>query len=139
MVDSFLIIGKILLRHIMIGMIICRMVILLMAEGVSRKLDPSLNIWILAEPLIVDWMRENRGLQAQARDAMESLREIAARLPQALRALEDLSGAVDAEGIRLHPETVRAIVAKRRRTAFLPWLAAGLSVVALILAVIALG
>lgn len=112
---------------------------MLMAEGVSRKLDPSLNIWILAEPLIVDWMRENRGLQAQARDAMESLREIAARLPQALRALEDLSGAVDAEGIRLHPETVRAIVAKRRRTAFLPWLAAGLSVVALILAVIALG
>src|SRR3546814_7226488 len=34
---------------------------MLMAEGVSRRLDPSLNIWTLAQPLIDAWMSENRG------------------------------------------------------------------------------
>ncbi|MEX0921529.1 MAG: 2-polyprenylphenol 6-hydroxylase [Rhodovibrionaceae bacterium] len=111
---------------------------MLMAEGVSRKLEPSLNIWVLAEPLIVAWMRENRGVRAQTSEALDSLRETAARLPQALRALEDLSGAVDARGIKLHPDTVAAFRGRRGAAALLPWLATGLSILALILALIAL-
>ena len=34
---------------------------MLMAEGVSRRLEPSLNIWFLAQPLIEQWMSRNRG------------------------------------------------------------------------------
>lgn len=109
---------------------------MLMAEGVSRRLDPGLNIWMLAEPLIVEWMRENRGVQAQAREAVESLRETAARLPQALKALEDLSAAVDAEGIKLHPRTVAAFQGRRR--GLLPWLGLGVALLALAVAILAL-
>ena len=39
---------------------------MLMAEGISRRLDPDLNIWLLAEPLIAEWVRENRGPAARA-------------------------------------------------------------------------
>ena len=42
---------------------------MLMAEGVSRSLEPSLNIWVLAQPLIEAWMREHRGPEARLRDA----------------------------------------------------------------------
>src|SRR3546814_714272 len=53
---------------------------MLMAEGVSRRLDPSLNIWTLAQPLIDAWMRENRGPQARLRegveDALRGLRQL---------------------------------------------------------------
>jgi ubiquinone biosynthesis protein len=108
---------------------------MLMAEGVSRRLEPGLNIWVLAEPLIVEWMRENRGVQAQAREALETLRDSAHRLPQALKALEDLSAAVDAQGIKLHPDTVEAFRG-RRRGAYLPWIALGVALAALALALL---
>ena len=38
---------------------------MLMAEGVSRRLNPDLNIWTLAQPLVEEWMRENRGPEAR--------------------------------------------------------------------------
>ena len=41
---------------------------MLMAEGVSRALNPTLNIWTLAQPLIEQWMRENRGPEARLRE-----------------------------------------------------------------------
>jgi predicted unusual protein kinase regulating ubiquinone biosynthesis (AarF/ABC1/UbiB family) len=46
---------------------------MLMAEGVSRRLDPSLNIWTLAQPLIDAWMRENRGPEARLREGAEDI------------------------------------------------------------------
>ncbi len=65
---------------------------MLLAEGVGRQLAPQTNMWLLAEPLIRAWMRENRGPEAQlaevARDGLETI----ARLPQAVRAFEDVSG-----------------------------------------------
>ena len=64
---------------------------MLLAEGVGRQLAPNTNMWLLAEPLIRAWMRENRGPEAQlayaARDGLDTL----ARLPQAVRAFEDVS------------------------------------------------
>ena len=54
---------------------------MMMAEGVSRRLDPDLNIWTLAEPLIEAWMRENRGPEARLRGAADELSTILERLP----------------------------------------------------------
>ena len=34
-------------------------------EGVGRRLDPEINIWALARPLIEEWMRDNRGPEAR--------------------------------------------------------------------------
>src|SRR5262249_56334145 len=54
---------------------------MLMAEGVSRQLNPDLNIWTLAQPLVEDWMRENRGPEARLADGARDLARIAGRLP----------------------------------------------------------
>src|SRR5262249_61009967 len=46
---------------------------MLMAEGVSRQLNPALNIWTLAQPLIEQWMRDNRGPEARIGEALGGL------------------------------------------------------------------
>lgn len=61
---------------------------MLMAEGVSRQLNPDLNIWTLAQPLIEDWMRENRGPEARLAEAVEGGVALLRRLPRLLGALE---------------------------------------------------
>ena len=70
---------------------------MLMAEGVSRKLDDSLNIWMLAEPLIVEWVAQHRGPQARLREASQDLGEILERLPYNLRRLERLGEMAEEE------------------------------------------
>ena len=61
---------------------------MLMAEGVSRRLDPDLNIWTLAQPLIVEWMRANRGPEARLRDTAKEVAGTLERLPKLLRTVE---------------------------------------------------
>jgi ubiquinone biosynthesis protein len=61
-------------------------------EGVGRRLDPEVNIWSLAQPLIEGWMRENRGPEAKAREAIEAVLDFAERLPRLARALDRLVG-----------------------------------------------
>ncbi|OAB54955.1 2-octaprenylphenol hydroxylase [Phormidium willei BDU 130791] len=63
---------------------------MLMAEGISRRLDPDLNIWLLAEPLIAEWVRENRGPAARAGRGAEEVAATLARLPELARRAEDL-------------------------------------------------
>ena len=70
---------------------------MLMAEGVSRKLDDSLNIWMLAEPLIVAWVAQHRSPQARLREASQDLGEILERMPYNLRRLERLGEMAEEE------------------------------------------
>ena len=42
---------------------------MLMAEGMGTRLNPNVNIWELARPLIEDWMRDHFGPRATARSA----------------------------------------------------------------------
>lgn len=46
-------------------------------EGVGREINPDLNIWLMAEPLIRDWMIENLGPTGKIRDARERIKHIA--------------------------------------------------------------
>ncbi len=82
---------------------------MLMAEGVSRRLEPSLNIWTLAQPLIEDWMRENRGPEARLRDAAQEVAQSLERLPALVRNLDMAAAELAEGGLRLHPETARAM------------------------------
>ena len=102
----------------------------------SRRLDPDLNIWVLAEPLIEAWMLENRGPEARLRGAVESLAGTVENLPALIRNLETVSAELAAGGLRLHPSTVRALGGEGRGTAgrWALWVALG----ALALAVVAL-
>ncbi len=82
---------------------------MMMAEGVSRRLDPELNIWTLAEPLIEAWMVENRGPEARARGAIQDLGRTLERLPGLVADAERLASDLAAGGLRLHPDSLEAL------------------------------
>jgi len=82
---------------------------MLMAEGVSRRLDPSLNIWTLAQPLIDAWMRENLGPEARLREGIEDVLRGLRQLPALADTLERTTEGLATGQIRLHPETIRQL------------------------------
>jgi len=99
---------------------------MMMAEGVSRRLDPTLNIWTLAQPLIERWMRDNRGPEARVADALESAFETATRLPRVLRLLERR---LETEDERQRTEETRLRIVDRP----LGWWLAGLLLLLLLI------
>jgi ubiquinone biosynthesis protein len=83
---------------------------MVLAEGVGRILDPSVNMWTLARPLIEEWMRENRGPEARLRDAVADTMAVLERLPGFMKDLERLGAAVtEGGGLPLHPDTLARI------------------------------
>jgi ubiquinone biosynthesis protein len=67
---------------------------MVVAEGVGRRLNPNVNMWELAQPLIEAWMVDNLGPQAQIRtvidDGVETLRRLPHLIERAERALESV-------------------------------------------------
>jgi ubiquinone biosynthesis protein len=110
---------------------------MLMAEGVSRQLNPDLNIWTLAQPLIEQWMRENRGPEARIADAARDLARIAQRLPDLVADLEAAAANIARKGVRLDPDSLAALRRMngedRRFVGWQIWLAGGLIAVLLLL------
>ena len=97
---------------------------MLMAEGVSRRLDPELNSWALAQPLIEVWMRENRGPEARLKDAVNDAVRIVRRLPYMADRLEQLVTGITREGVRVDPESLaRATQGSGRGVIWALWIA----------------
>ncbi len=109
---------------------------MLMAEGISRRLDPSLNIWVLAQPLIEAWVRENRGPEARLKDAAQDLGESLQRLPRLISDVERASSQIARDGLRLDPQSARSLGASGRDRG--SKIALAIAAVALVAAVIAL-
>ncbi|HET6467255.1 MAG TPA: 2-polyprenylphenol 6-hydroxylase [Geminicoccaceae bacterium] len=63
---------------------------MVVAEGVGRRLNPHVNMWQLAQPLVEAWMRENLGPEARMRDALEDGLEAARRLPWLIRRADEV-------------------------------------------------
>ena len=100
---------------------------MLVAEGVGRILDPTVNMWALAQPLIEEWMRENRGIEARLADAAINLVDTIERLPTLVRNFEKVVAGIAEEGVRLETETRAALGEGRRSVIWLElplWLAA---------------
>jgi ubiquinone biosynthesis protein len=58
---------------------------MVVVEGVSRSLNPQINIWRVAQPVVEDYIRENIGPRALAGDLAKTARVLARfgpRLPQ---------------------------------------------------------
>jgi ubiquinone biosynthesis protein len=89
---------------------------MVVVEGVGRRLDPTVNIWSLARPLIEQWVRENRGPEARLRQRVDILLEAADEVPRLLRSLDRLVGQWSEEGVVLHAESLAAQAAHRART-----------------------
>jgi len=63
---------------------------MVVAEGVGRYLNPDVNMWQLAQPMVEDWMRRNLSPQAEIQRTVVEGLEAARRLPQLLRRTERL-------------------------------------------------
>jgi ubiquinone biosynthesis protein len=110
---------------------------MVVVEGVARSLDPRLDMWAVAEPVVREWIERNLGPVGRIEDVAEGAIEVG----RALADMPDLlsRGAVVAEqldaitrdGLVLAPQTVADIgraQARRNR-----WTAAALWTIALLL------
>jgi ubiquinone biosynthesis protein len=96
---------------------------MVVVEGVGRSLDPKLDMWRTAEPVVSEYIRRELGPAGAAEAAKlsgERLWRLLADAPDLIRRAEgvaaDLSAAAE-RGFRLAPETVEAIAeAEVRRT-----------------------
>ncbi len=108
---------------------------MVLVEGVGRRLDPSVNIWSLARPLVEGWVRENRGPEARLKERIDTVLEAIEAMPRLVRSLDRMIGDWSREGVVLHAETLAAQAAHRAR--LLPWLTAPLWIAAAALVAIA--
>ncbi|MBN9087267.1 MAG: 2-polyprenylphenol 6-hydroxylase [Reyranella sp.] len=60
---------------------------MLMAEGMGTRLNPRVNIWELAQPLIEDWMRGHFGPRATIQRGVEDLMQGLRRVPRLIDSL----------------------------------------------------
>lgn len=102
---------------------------LMVAEGVGRMLNPNLNMWELARPMIEEWAIENFSAKARAKQAALEARRIAEKFPTMLRHVEHtLKSLGDPDGIRLHPDTIESLAQSRKKTAIPQWMVLAWSV-----------
>lgn len=80
---------------------------LMMAEGLGRMLNPNVNMWKLAEPLIAEWAGEHFGVRAQVRKKREQVEQFGLKLLKLVEKQEALVDEIRREGLRIHPETLR--------------------------------
>ncbi|MBF0324663.1 MAG: 2-polyprenylphenol 6-hydroxylase [Alphaproteobacteria bacterium] len=110
---------------------------MLVAEGVGRRLDSSVNMWEMARPLIESWMIDNLGPQARVKETVVGAVHALERLPRMLAETEKAYTAMLNGGLKLHPDTMSAMRGEggRRRGApgWLPWVLAAVLAALLVL------
>jgi ubiquinone biosynthesis protein len=114
---------------------------MVVAEGVARSLDPQLDMWKTAEPVVREWIERHLGAVGRLENAAEGVGEVGRFLggvPTLLSRAGQIADQLDAatrEGIVLAPETVAAIGAAEARHS--RWTSVALWVIAALLAVLA--
>src|SRR5204862_1052908 len=88
---------------------------MVLVEGVGRRLDPTVNIWSLARPLVEEWARDNRGPEARLRQRIDTVLEALDEVPRLLRSLDRMIGDWSREGVSLHVESLATQAAHRAR------------------------
>jgi ubiquinone biosynthesis protein len=110
---------------------------MVVVEGVARSLDPKLDMWTVAEPVVREWIERHLGPAGRIEGAVEGAGEVGrflAGVPSLLSRAGTLVEQIDAatrNGLVLAPETVAAIgraEARRNR-----WIVIALWVIAAIL------
>jgi len=101
---------------------------MLMAEGMGTRLNPHVNIWELARPLIEDWMREHFGPRATIERAAADLAQGLRRMP---RLIDNLHLVAERERRKAERDVAQLPASGR------PWPRLGFTEVVAILALIA--
>lgn len=96
---------------------------MLVAEGVGRRLNPDVNMWQLARPLVERWMIDNLGPQARVKEGVGQLVGALESLPKLVSHAEHVVTQLKSGGLKLHPDSVNAITGGGRRSGLFPsWL-----------------
>ena len=82
---------------------------MMMVEGACRRLAPEANLWELSKPFVDEWARDNLGAEARVRDTLEEAAAAAREIPGMLEKARTAADVLSPEGIRLHPDSERAI------------------------------
>ena len=111
---------------------------MVVVEGVARSLDPKLDMWSVADPIVREWIERNLGPAGKLEDAVEGAGEIGRFLGQVPSLLTRAGTLIDQfdgitrNGLVLSPETVEAIGrAEQRRNR---WTSVALWTIAALLA-----
>jgi ubiquinone biosynthesis protein len=109
---------------------------MVVVEGVARSLDPKLDMWATADPVVREWIGRNLGPIGKLEGAVEGAGEIGrfvGQVPSLLNragTLLDQLDTITRDGLVLSPDTVAAIGAaearRNRWTAVALWTIAGL-------------
>jgi ubiquinone biosynthesis protein len=93
---------------------------MVVVEGVARTLNPDLNMWVTAEPVVRGWIERKLGPVGRIETGVNGLGRMAMSLPalfeDAARASTMLSDMAKSGGLRLDRETTEALaLAEARR------------------------
>lgn len=87
---------------------------MMLAEGVGRQLNPNVNMWKTAEPLVKEWAIANLGPQAVFKRRLDEVNKSLMRLPALLEHADKFFNQVDTGGITLSEDTVRRMVGPQK-------------------------
>jgi ubiquinone biosynthesis protein len=108
---------------------------MVVVEGVARSLDPKLDMWTVAEPVVREWMERHLGPVGRIEGAAQGAAGFLANVPSLMSrgaVLVEQLDTITRDGLVLAPETVEAIgAAEARRTR---WTRIALWVIAALLA-----
>jgi len=112
---------------------------MVVVEGVARTLNPDLNMWVTAEPVVAGWIERKLGPAGRMEEAAGTLGQLFTGLPAMLedgkRAANMLSEMAATGGLRLDRETTEQLALSQSRHA--RWTRFWLALGAISLAVIA--
>jgi ubiquinone biosynthesis protein len=95
-------------------------------EGVARSLDPKLNIWDAAEPIVGDWLKKQLGPEAIFKDmkqnAGRTLRSLQ-RLPDTLAQAERGAAALENMASQMAEDGSQGKTTSGRVTKIVAWVA----------------
>jgi ubiquinone biosynthesis protein len=115
---------------------------MVVVEGVARSLDPKLDMWSTAEPVVREWMTRNLGPAGRLESAAQGAADIGrfvgnapGLLARGARVLDQFD-TMTRDGLILSPQTLAEIDKTERRRSH--WTVVALWVIAALLALIAL-
>ena len=110
---------------------------MVVVEGVARSLDPKLDMWTVADPVVREWMERHLGPAGRIEDAAEGAVEmgrVLSGVPGLMSrgaAMMEHIDAITRDGLVLSPETVAAIGAAEQKRS--RWTTAALWAIAILL------
>mgnify|MGYP001480687603 FL=1 len=99
--------------------------VMVVSEGVGRTLNPDVNMWQVAQPLIEEWISTDRKPETHVRELATLVGEFIQRGP---RLLSDAAVVLENTGQMLRSRSSRDVGARRRET----WMWLAIGVVALL-------